>query len=558
MCSREPLNGEWVDTCNSSKDKDNYNDDNVPTEFDTRAVLYTYGPDGFESPNKNIVPNISDRYYCQPLPCESPNHIKPKLPTNPTNPNPPDNPPKEDKRQANKKTTTVKTTTEEKPKVVPYLNNYGLVNKIGTFGRGPGQFNHPASLAVNPNGQRFYVSDLDNNRIQVIQGDGDFITGWGTLGAGRGQFDGPGAVAVDDVHKLVFVSDIRNNRIEKFDNQGKYLGQWGTLGRGDKQFDHPGDIALDPDKEILYVTDIYNNRIQAFYYDGNFINTWGTFGSASGQFNRPAGITMNTEDNLIYVSDTANNRIQVFDTDGKFVKKWGLLGLDNGQFARPDGIFFESSEKLIYVADRQNHRIQVFDDQGRFVAKWDVSDKTGNSVKPRDIVMDSSGHVYVVDKVKSEIDVFGIGPGIQETRDKTTTTTTTTKTTTKREAESTDSTSSNTLSIHFNDFDHANYKGKTTVTIENSANQKVLGKKTFDFGKINDGSFDCCQGVMAFESKNSKTGDKLTLDAVDEGKNGGTVSGYELNFDTQKRKYKLNISLDEFGCSDCGWDGQIC
>ena len=97
-----------------------------------------------------------------------------------------------------------------------------------------------------------------------------------------------------------------------------------------------------------------------------------------------------------------------------------------------------------------------------------------------------------------------------------------------------------------------NYKGKTTVTIENSRHHKVLGEKIFDFGKINDGSFDCCQGVMTFESKESKTGDKLTLDAVDKGKNGGTVSGYELNFDTQKRKYKLNISLDEFGCSDCG------
>ena len=118
MCSREPLNGEWVDTCNSSKDKDNYNDDNVPTEFDTREpVLYTYGPDGFESPNKNIVPNISDRYYCQPLPCESPNHIvKPKLPTNPTNSNPPDNPPKEDKQQSNKKTTTVNDNYRRKTK----------------------------------------------------------------------------------------------------------------------------------------------------------------------------------------------------------------------------------------------------------------------------------------------------------------------------------------------------------------------------------------------------------------------------------------------------------
>ena len=67
-----------------------------------------------------------------------------------------------------------------------------------------------------------------------------------------------------------------------------------------------------------------------------------------------------------------------------------------------------------------------------------------------------------------------------------------------------------------------------------------------------DGSFDCCQGEMTFDSKASKTGDKLTLDAIDTGENGGSISGYELNFDMQKHKYKLNISLDEFGCSDCG------
>jgi DNA-binding beta-propeller fold protein YncE/endonuclease YncB( thermonuclease family) len=430
--------------------------------------------------------------------------------------------------------------------------SYVLVTKWGGFGNGQVEFNHPASIAADPNGQRFYISDLDNNRIQVIQSDGDSITGWGTLGAGKGQFDGPGAVAVDDEHKLVFVSDIKNNRIEKFDIQGKFLGQWGKLGRGDNQFDHPGDIALDPEEEKLYVTDIHNNRIQAFYYDGNFIDSWGEFGLASGQFNRPAGITMNTEDNLIYVSDTANNRIQVFDTEGKFVKKWGSLGLENGQFARPDGIFYEPSEKLVYVADRQNHRIQVFDDQGKFVAKWDVSDTTGNPVKPRDIVIDSSRRVYVVDKVKSEIDVFGTGPSIQKSQDKKTTTTTTTKTIKKSDTSSTDSASSYTLSMKFNDFDHANYKGKTTVTIKNSAAHEELGKKTFDFGKINDGSFNCCQGTMTFDRKDSKTDDKLIIDAVDLGKNGGTVSGYELKFDIQNHKYKLNISLDEFGCSDCG------
>ena len=42
----------------------------------------------------------------------------------------PKKPPNTDNQQIKKKTTTVTTTTtEEKPKVVTYLNNYGLVNK---------------------------------------------------------------------------------------------------------------------------------------------------------------------------------------------------------------------------------------------------------------------------------------------------------------------------------------------------------------------------------------------------------------------------------------------
>ena len=276
-----------------------------------------------------------------------------------------------------------------------------------TFGSGKGQLKHPASIDNDKDGQRFYIADLDNNRVQVLGKDGNFINEWGSLGKGNGQFNNPGSIAVDDKHNIVFVADIINNRIEKFDLEGNFIAQWGSLGKRDSQFDHPGDIALDTDEEILYVTDIYNNRIQAFYYDGNFITKWGSAGTADGQFNRPAGITIDPDLGKVYVSDTANNRIQVFDTDGNFIKKWGSLGTGNGQFARPDGIFFEQMEKAIYVADRQNHKIQVFDAEGRFVNQWIVSDaKSDKTIKPRDVAMDSSGQIYVVDKENNNIQVY--------------------------------------------------------------------------------------------------------------------------------------------------------
>jgi hypothetical protein len=151
----------------------------------------------------------------------------------------------------------------------------------------------------------------------------------------------------------------------------------------------------------------------------------------------------------------------------------------------------------------------------------------------------NDNRVYVTDKDKSVIDIFSIVPHAHPYTVKKTTTETTSTTSTKNAKSGNPSQSKEyTLIINFNDFAQG-YKGKTTVTIKNPTTHEVLGKKTFDFGKINDGSFDCCEGEMTFDSKGSKTGDKLTLDAVDTGKNGGSISGYELNFDMQKLKYKL-------------------
>jgi DNA-binding beta-propeller fold protein YncE len=42
-----------------------------------------------------------------------------------------------------------------------------------------------------------YVADYDNNRIQVFDSNGTFITSYGTEGEGDGQFLHPHVAAVD-------------------------------------------------------------------------------------------------------------------------------------------------------------------------------------------------------------------------------------------------------------------------------------------------------------------------------------------------------------------------
>lgn len=72
---------------------------------------------------------------------------------------------------------------------------------------------------------RFYTTLIeiqnDNNRIQVLNSDGEFVTKWGTLGKGDGQFSGPGDIASDPSGEFIYVMDIDNNRVQKFHKNGE-------------------------------------------------------------------------------------------------------------------------------------------------------------------------------------------------------------------------------------------------------------------------------------------------------------------------------------------------
>ena len=149
----------------------------------------------------------------------------------------------------------------------------------GTLGTGNGQFDHPLGvyedICGQPLARHVYVVDSGNNRIQKFDSTGTYLTQWGTLGSGNGQFDHPLGIHEIvlngdlDGNAVICVADSGNNRVQVFDNTGTYLTQWGTYGSGNGQFDHPmgiHEIVLngDLDGNAVYVVDSGNNRIQMF------------------------------------------------------------------------------------------------------------------------------------------------------------------------------------------------------------------------------------------------------------------------------------------------------
>ena len=84
--------------------------------------------------------------------------------------------------------------------------------KFGKEGNKEGEFNSPGYLSVNRNGH-LMVCDSGNDRVQVFELSGKFLTTFGTKGSGNGQFYYPVSTANLSDGRIV-VSDGLNNRIQ--------------------------------------------------------------------------------------------------------------------------------------------------------------------------------------------------------------------------------------------------------------------------------------------------------------------------------------------------------
>jgi len=86
----------------------------------------------------------------------------------------------------------------------------------------PGENRRPDCITPSPDGQRLYVSDRDNGRIQVYDLEGKFLFGFGEEGEGPGQLKDPIQTAFDKEGRL-WVCDSFNHRLSVFTADGKFL-----------------------------------------------------------------------------------------------------------------------------------------------------------------------------------------------------------------------------------------------------------------------------------------------------------------------------------------------
>ena len=173
----------------------------------------------------------------------------------------------------------------------------------------------PGGMAIDTENRLLYVADVDQDQVLVY--DADTLKLKRRIGTGGhkhelttpGDFARPAGLAVDQEGNL-YVADALNNRIEIFDGDGKFVSTFGKAGDGPGYFSRPKGVAIDGDGHI-WVVDGMQDRVQVFNQEAQLLISFGGHGLLPGQFQGLVGITIDKA-NRVFTSEIYPGRVQQF------------------------------------------------------------------------------------------------------------------------------------------------------------------------------------------------------------------------------------------------------
>ena len=160
--------------------------------------------------------------------------------------------------------------TERETHCIRKFNARGeLVMTIGTphqQGANDGDpFRLPTDLAIASNGDLFIADGYGNARVHKYTADGQHLLSWGKWGTGPGQFELSHCVRIKNDE--VWICDRTNNRIQIFDLNGAFLSEWPGL-------KHPDTIYFDPYDDVVYIAEL-DQQVSIYTTDRQLLAQWG-------------------------------------------------------------------------------------------------------------------------------------------------------------------------------------------------------------------------------------------------------------------------------------------
>jgi sugar lactone lactonase YvrE len=309
--------------------------------------------------------------------------------------------------------------------------------------------NLPSGVFVDETG-RVFIADTFNNRIRMVDMNGDISTVAGTDSRGysgdggpatSAQLNNPFGVFVDETGR-VFIADLSNHRIRMVDMNGIITTIAGTDSSGysgdggpatSAKLNLPLGVFVDQTGRV-FIADLFNHRIRMVDMNGDISTVAGTESSGysgdggpatSAKLNRPFGVFVD-ETGRVFIADRNNHRIRMVDMNGIISTVAGTdSGGDSGdggpatsaELNFPLGVFVDQTGR-VFIADTSNHRIRMVDMNG------DISTVAGTGSRgysgdggpatsaelnnPYGVFVDQTRRVFVADRNNHRIRMFQV------------------------------------------------------------------------------------------------------------------------------------------------------
>jgi sugar lactone lactonase YvrE len=191
------------------------------------------------------------------------------------------------------------------------LLTLGTKGEAGEWNESAGsrRLNQPNDVAIARNGDVFVAQGHTpgaggDARVLKFDKTGRFIRSWGGKGTGPGQFQVAHGVAIDATG-LLWVTDRENQRIQVFDADGTFVREMKYAGL---------PCSVDIGRQYIYMVNGFAGQVVRMDLTGKVLGALGKPGTGPGEFGEAHFIAVSPKDEL-YVADSVNGALV------KFVKK---------------------------------------------------------------------------------------------------------------------------------------------------------------------------------------------------------------------------------------------
>ncbi len=268
--------------------------------------------------------------------------------------------------------------------VIPH--QYQILFKIGSNGKGPGQFENPRDIAVSE--KTGTIGVMDNERIQLFNSDGNYLSEIKLDNCPLLTFKKSGEILTlvkeyydeadggqqhrdnDDDDDVIVDEEDDENDDEEDDDNDDYRRKIFLFTESGQLIKHINSeyvkeaVDVSIGREDCIVTCNWgNNEIRVISPDGTQLLQ--SFSAPDCDTSPWCAIY---HQNKFFVSYDDANCVKVFNEEGVFLYNIGSEGSDEGQLTFPTGLAVDKFNNLI-VCDAGNERLQVFTLDGKFLTK---------------------------------------------------------------------------------------------------------------------------------------------------------------------------------------------